>query len=285
MISIIITLYNKQACILDTVNSVLNQTNKNFELIIINDGSTDNSLSIVSAINDIRIKIYSKSNGGVSAARNDGIIHSVGDYILFLDADDILYPNCLEVFYNLILNFPLIEIYTANFEMIEAESKVKICSEKVRGVINEPIKSRWYNNIVPRIGNTLLKKNVIEKIGVYRTDISYYEDLEFNIRMLSNCSVAYTPEVVLKYNRDFSALSNRYLPLEKEFSWYITLTNKPYYTKLILADNINHSIFNRLKQRDFKSAYQLIRKNSKYMFFILFTLVFFLLKNFKAKLQ
>ncbi len=285
MISIIITLYNKQACILDTVNSVLNQTNKNFELIIINDGSTDNSLSIVSAINDIRIKIYSKSNGGVSAARNDGIIHSVGDYILFLDADDILYPNCLEVFYNLILNFPLIEIYTANFEMIEAESKVKICSEKVRGVINEQIKSRWYNNIVPRIGNTLLKKNVIEKIGVYRTDISYYEDLEFNIRMLSNCSVAYTPEVVLKYNRDFSALSNRYLPLEKEFSWYITLTNKPYYTKLILADNINHSIFNRLKQRDFKSAYQLIRKNSKYMFFILFTLVFFLLKNFKAKLQ
>ena len=87
--SIIVPVYNTEKYLRKCLDSIKNQTFNDYEVIIINDGSTDNSLSIVSAINDIRIKIYSKSNGGVSAARNDGIIHSVGDYILFLDADDI----------------------------------------------------------------------------------------------------------------------------------------------------------------------------------------------------
>ena len=74
MISVVIPLYNKEKSITDTIRSVLDQTYKDFELIIVNDGSTDNSLNFVSLINDSRIVIIDKTNGGVSSARNKGIM-------------------------------------------------------------------------------------------------------------------------------------------------------------------------------------------------------------------
>lgn len=90
LISIIIPVYNKEHSIKRCINSVLNQTYKNIEIIIVDDGSTDNSLSICREmeLTDYRIKVVSKENGGVSSARNKGISISKGQYIGFVDADD-----------------------------------------------------------------------------------------------------------------------------------------------------------------------------------------------------
>ncbi|SDM17313.1 glycosyltransferase family 2 protein [Pedobacter antarcticus] len=96
MFSVIIPLYNKGSFILETVNSVLGQTNPNFEIIIVNDGSTDDSLSIVQDISDSRIRIIDKPNGGVSSARNRGIFESKEEWITFLDGDDTWVANHLE---------------------------------------------------------------------------------------------------------------------------------------------------------------------------------------------
>lgn len=87
--SIVIPLYNKEKSITTTINSVLNQTCGDFELIIVNDGSTDTSLEIVQSIKDERIRIINQKNGGVSSARNQGIIEAKFDWIAFLDADDL----------------------------------------------------------------------------------------------------------------------------------------------------------------------------------------------------
>ena len=95
MFSIIIPLYNKADYIAETLKSVLNQTYCDYEVIVVNDSSTDNSLEVASSFQDERIHIYTKENEGVSAARNYGIMHAKYDYIAFLDADDIWMPDKL----------------------------------------------------------------------------------------------------------------------------------------------------------------------------------------------
>jgi len=98
--SIIIPVYNTQAYITDCLNSILNQTFKDCEVIIIDDGSTDDSLSVINKFDFkslIGYTILSKENGGVSSARNFGLQHVKGEYVLFLDGDDSLEPNTLQL--------------------------------------------------------------------------------------------------------------------------------------------------------------------------------------------
>ena len=98
LISVIIPVYNAERFVAQTLDSVLEQTYENWEAILVNDGSTDNSLDILQkyAQKDARFKIIDKKNGGVSAARNDGLKKAAGEYITFLDADDLWYPQFLE---------------------------------------------------------------------------------------------------------------------------------------------------------------------------------------------
>lgn len=276
LISVVISLYNKQECIKKTIQSVLNQSFDNFEVIVVNDGSTDQSVQIVSELTDSRIRIINKENGGVSSARNMGIEKSTGEYIYLLDADDVIQPNCLQTFHQLIIDYPNAEVYTSNFEMIDGEKSRKICKGMVKGYVENPLKSRWKRIISPRIGNMLVKKSVFDRIGYYKTTISMYEDLEFNIRLLSNCRVAYTPEVTFEYHRGHSQLSFARKPIESEFCWHISFSNTSFYQKLLLADNINRSIFNRLKRKDFKTVLRLIWKYRKYTLLLFIALIYLL---------
>ena len=88
MISVVIPLYNKEKYIKRAIESVLNQTFQKFEIIVVNDGSTDKSAEIVQNIKDPRIRLINQKNAGVSAARNRGIQEAKYEYIAFLDADD-----------------------------------------------------------------------------------------------------------------------------------------------------------------------------------------------------
>ena len=115
--SIIIPLYNKANFIAKTLNSVLNQTYTDFEVVIVNDGSTDNSLEIVQIFDDKRIKLFTTKNQGVSATRNFGIKQSQGDYIAFLDADDIWEEKFLETINKLILSFPNEQVYASSLKI------------------------------------------------------------------------------------------------------------------------------------------------------------------------
>ena len=113
MFSVVIPLYNKQDCIRNTVQSVLNQTFPDFEINIVDDGSTDRSLEIARQFDDPRIRVFSKPNGGVSSARNYGIRQSRKKYIAFLDADDLWYPDYLSEIARLIDKYPGCGIYSA----------------------------------------------------------------------------------------------------------------------------------------------------------------------------
>lgn len=89
-------MYNAETCISTTVESVVSQSFSDWELLVIDDGSTDNSLNIVSALTDPRIRVISQKNQGRCSARNTGIEHACGNWIAFLDADDQLFPSAIE---------------------------------------------------------------------------------------------------------------------------------------------------------------------------------------------
>lgn len=93
LVSIVIPCYNGSSFILKTIQSVLNQSHTNIEIILVNDGSTDNSLELVQQLNDNRITIIDKQNSGVSDSRNIGVSKTKGEYVLFIDADDLLSEN------------------------------------------------------------------------------------------------------------------------------------------------------------------------------------------------
>lgn len=169
MFSIIIPLYNKEQTIVRTLYSVLSQTYHDFEVIIVNDGSNDNSLDNINKnILDSRIKIINQENQGVSAARNRGVEESKHDYIAFLDADDEWLPGYLEKVIEAISLFPNAGMYcTPGFHrsiitgegvfFIENKYKNKILAidyfldpKKLGGQTSGVVVSRYYFNILKK---------------------------------------------------------------------------------------------------------------------------------------
>ena len=118
MISVVIPLYNKEKQIKRTLQSVLTQTFQDFEIVIVNDGSTDNSTIEVEKIKDSRIRLIHQENAGVSAARNKGIEEAKYELIALLDADDEWKNKYLEVQYDLYKKYPKCDIFACNYEFV-----------------------------------------------------------------------------------------------------------------------------------------------------------------------
>lgn len=125
MISIVIPLFNKEKYLEKTIISVLNQTFQNFEIVIIDDGSTDSSLQIAKSFSDSRIHIFTQENQGVSSARNKGIKESRYDYIAFLDADDEWEPDYLECQKKMILNYPECSLFASSYQFKDCQGNIK----------------------------------------------------------------------------------------------------------------------------------------------------------------
>lgn len=122
-ISVVIPLYNKEKYISRTIRSVLNQTYPNFELVIVDDGSTDRSSEVLKSFRDERIKYFKKVNEGVSAARNFGLKKSAYNFVAFLDADDEWKKNFLEEFAAIISKYPNYVGYSCKFQKVEGKER------------------------------------------------------------------------------------------------------------------------------------------------------------------
>lgn len=273
MISVIIPLYNKENSITDCINSVLRQTYSDFEIIVVNDGSTDYSLDIVSRIKDDRIVIFSKINGGVSDARNFGILKAQSENIFFLDADDLIKDNCLSIFVDLMNKYIDISFFVANFESVFGNNKIVFNSKGKEEIIQNPFKSIWNSKILPRTGSMLIKRKCFNEIGFFRTDISLHEDLELILRLVNKFKIAYTPKVVLGYQCDFNVLSKNNVPILKDFAYHSNLCNKSFFERLIISNNKFGSFRKRIKNGDKEDAKKILRLNFQNSLFILIVLV------------
>lgn len=186
MISVVIPLYNKQESISKTIDSVLNQTFIDFEVIIVNDGSTDNSLLHAQSIVDSRIRIIDKKNGGVSSARNRGIQESTFEYIAFLDGDDVWNENHLEVIWQLINKYGDVDVggYVTSFKRVknlynDREVKQKIPSNYNDYIIEDYfLESSTPKDIISST-NFVVKKSLLTKNYHFNESLKYGEDVEF----------------------------------------------------------------------------------------------------------
>lgn len=179
-ISIIVPVYNVEKYLDECIQSIINQTHKNIEIILINDGSTDNSLSILRKYESIdkRIIVVDKKNGGVSAARNYGLDICTSKYIMFVDADDYLELNALEIIFKEIREDTFIIF---GYNMIYKNKVIKKGDNININSLEEMGKNIFFNNNIGGfIANKIFNKRIIEKNNLsFNEKLSYCEDLVF----------------------------------------------------------------------------------------------------------
>lgn len=202
--SVIIPLYNKENYITDTLNSVLGQTFTDFEIIVINDASTDNSLAVAEAVKDERIRFINHPvNKGLSAARNTGIKNASSDYVTFIDADDLWKSEFLEKVYLLINQHPECSIYGTRYEEIYPGNLILDIGVSLENLKNEMGTINFFSTGLnkPAFCSSCLclKKEVFDKSGYYDESITFGEDIDFYIRINYDFKLAYYNESLASY--------------------------------------------------------------------------------------
>lgn len=198
--TVVIPLYNKENYIADTLKSVLAQTFTDFEVLVINDVSTDNSVNMALTFSDNRIKIINHTvNKGLPGSRNTGIENAKGKYVAFLDADDIWKPLFLETIYNLIQSYPEASFFATKYQEIYSGGVII----QLPFNINTGVLDNFFNlNCTKPIycpSALCVKKDVFDNIGVYQ-DIYFGEDVDFNIRAHLMYKMAYSNIPLVEYN-------------------------------------------------------------------------------------
>lgn len=255
MFSVVIPLYNKAPYIKNTITSVLSQTHNDYEVIIIDDGSTDGSGEIIAGICDPRVRLIRQDNGGVSAARNRGIELAKANYVAFLDADDIWMPNHLETLKILIDTYPKCGLYATSYSIVTEYGKYRQLI--VKG--NKPI--GWHTKLdidgyldfiignFPFLTTTIcISKPIIQDVGLFDIYLIRGEDQDMWLRIALKSDVAFINRITAIYNQgstsfDQSSLTSHISPkLQKHASLISdqTINEKTrskldtYYTKRVL---------------------------------------------------
>ena len=236
LISIVIPVYNAEKYLGGCLNSIQNQTYKNFEVILVNDGSIDNSESICKSFveADARFRYYLKGNGGASSARNFGLNHVTGDYITFIDADDWVEENHLEVLIN--------NIKENNSDMAVSSIKkfdnsnnfyFRVYSNEEKYLLNyNKLNREEFLVILPKLipannsykvaVSKLFKKELVTDVR-FDESIVYGEDLEFFFKIYNNInSISYIDEVTYVYRLHDERSSSKFgqLHMEQELAIY-----------------------------------------------------------------
>lgn len=202
--SVIIPLYNKENFIENTLKSVLGQTFDDFEVIIVDDCSTDNSLEKISELISSKFRIIKHGkNKGLSASRNTGIKNANSDYIAFLDADDIWKNTFLEESKLLIDKFPNIKLFGTNYEDYYSKDNIILPKNNAKKLEKHSVIADFFAISLAQPlycqSSFCAHKSVFETIGLYNEAITYGEDVDFNIRVNSRFSLAYSTNALVSY--------------------------------------------------------------------------------------
>ena len=207
--SVVIPLYNKERFIANTLKSLLLQTFSDFEVLIINDGSTDRSESIALSFDDGRIRYFSQENQGVSAARNFGISNASADHIAFLDADDYWHPTFLESMHNRMLQLPEFLVFAAAIEIETSKTVFKpqysIAKTGEFEIVDYFEASQKESAIWT--SSAAFHKSVFEKTGGFDSNIRSGEDIDLWIRIGLLYPIVFSWKIIAKYIFDAESLS------------------------------------------------------------------------------
>lgn len=228
MISVVIPLYNKEKQIANTLHSVLKQTFQNFEVIIVNDGSTDNSVLEVGKVHDARIRVINQENAGVSVARNRGIEEAYYDLIAFLDADNEWKPKYLETQYNLYQKYPECSVYGCNYEFKNITGEIikaninKLPFDEEDGILTNYFEVASCSHPPICSISIMVKKEAIRSINGFPVGIKSGEDLLTWARLAIKECIAYSRNNLAIYRMSGSTEGL----LEKRFDEKDNVTNE-----------------------------------------------------------
>jgi len=241
LISIIVPVFNTEDYLSECIDSILQQTYANLEIIIINDGSTDSSSKLIKAYKrkDKRVTLIDKKNGGVSSARNDGLTKANGEYIVFIDSDDYLKDvKALEKLENVMqrnIDVAICGVFCedgrSSFSYNEKEYKNK---NEFDELLYQLIKSERLN---PPFGR-IYRKKIIDKYNIrFDSNIKIGEDLLFNIQYFKHCHSAYYINDLLYFYRTSNAgsatkkyMKNKYKELmhvNDQLTKWVSSVNNP----------------------------------------------------------
>jgi glycosyltransferase involved in cell wall biosynthesis len=201
LISVIIPTYNRANTISRALNSVLHQTYSNIEIIIIDDGSSDNTEEILNNFKDNRIIIKKSMNRGAPAARNMGIRIAKGDFIAFLDSDDEWMLNKLEKQYNLISNSDTGFVYTG-YHIIKPDGEIRL--SRLPGKKGNIFTDLIISNCVGSTSLLFVKKQHLIDVGGFDESMPSCQDWDLFIRLSQICKADFVKEYLLKYYEDNS---------------------------------------------------------------------------------
>jgi glycosyltransferase involved in cell wall biosynthesis len=201
-------LYNKAPYVKKALESVLSQTYTDYEIIVVDDGSTDNSADIVrelvisncKLVND-QFRLISQANAGVAAARNNGVAKSKGEYVCFLDADDWWKPTFLEEMDNLIAEYPDAGIYASNY-IYYKPGKTHIALNLERGYIDYPEAYLQSGSMPVTSITTCMPRKVFDEMGGFPVGIKLGEDFLLWAKTALHYKVAFCERALAYYNND-----------------------------------------------------------------------------------
>lgn len=235
-VSVVIPAYNAMTYLPDTLNSVLQQTFSDFEVLIIDDGSTDHIQAWVAQnITDPRVRLIAQANQGLSAARNTGIANAQGEYVAFLDADDLWEPTKLEVQVRYLDNNSAVGLVYNWIAVIDAQGKPtgKVWRGDIEGDVLEEVLQR---NIID-CPSVLVRRKCFEEVGVFDRTLRSVEDWDMWIRIATRYNFGVTREALVYYRQHTSNMSKNWRVMEQAFHQVIEKSFESISPKLLPLKN------------------------------------------------
>jgi glycosyltransferase involved in cell wall biosynthesis len=207
-ISVVVPAYNAERTIKETIESVQKQTFSDFELIVINDGSTDRTLELLQSIKEPRLRILSYENGGLPVARNRGIANATGEFIAFLDADDLWTLNKLELQLEALQQHPEAGVAYSWTYYIDEQGKSLFPGIRIfyEGNVHADLLLR---NFLLNGSNPLIRRQAIEAVGEFDSTLKSGEDWDFYLRLAASWSFVLVPKYQVLYRQSSTSMSSK----------------------------------------------------------------------------
>lgn len=216
-ISVIIPAYNAELTIIETIQSVQQQTFQDFELIVIDDGSKDRTVELVHSLKDERLKIFSYENGGVCVARNRGVSHSTGEFIAFLDADDLWTSDKLELQLKALQEHPEAGVaYSWTCFMDEQGESLSFLSSPPYSFEGNVYQKLLVSDFIHSGSNTLIRRQAIESVGDFDSACAGCADWDYWLRLSVNWNFVVVSKHQILYRRSSGSMSSKVEVMKKE---------------------------------------------------------------------
>lgn len=225
--SIIIPAYNQARYLVASIESALAQTSRNGEVIVVNDGSTDDTATILAGFGD-RIRVVTQTNAGLSAARNAGFRIARGDFLMFLDADDLLRPDAVEMLMAVLSSRSEIDLVIGGWDCIDERGEQIIpwhkpaTTEPHKRLRDDFLRTMALGNLFP-VHAVLIRRRCFESCGVFDTELQSFEDWDLWLRMAGyghRAEVIDAP--VARYRRHGASMSRDLARMEHAYGRVLT---------------------------------------------------------------